>query len=359
MGEEILLILSGVYLAWSLGANDAGNIISMAVGTKTASYRKAMIFLILCLAFGSIFLSKEVIKTVSSGIVDVNLITMSHATIALFVSAGWVHFATWKKWPVSISQSVVSSVLGIGMVESFLASENLIQWDHMIKIVGVWLFSPIIGFLAGWLIFKVVHGFVRHKHFYFKDTISDIFKHPFQSIREFLSGELRKREHVFQILLLLSAGYMAVALGANTVATTTGLLYSGFYGQGTLLGYSLGDLNGLLVMKLIVLVSVIVGIVTYGKRLTSFLANRLMELNVLRGALIQFSAASVIIIAALSGYPVSTTGVFVGSFLGVDSGEEHPTIKSHASRDLIYGFLVTIPVTVILSGLLTWLLLNN
>ena len=357
MLQDILLILAGIYLAWSLGANDATNVISTAVGSKTISFRKAMVFFVVCLGGGVFFLSKNVIKTVSSGIVDTELITISHATIALFTAALWVHFATWKKLPVSISQSVVSAVFGIGLVEGLQNSENLVHWATMLKLVGVWLFSPIFGFLAGWILFKIVHGFVRHRHLYFKDTLRDLAIHPIRTLDEWWTGALKKREKFFGFLLLLSSGYMAVALGANTIGSTTGLIYSGFSGQGDILGFPVTDIQGLLFIKSLVLVAVVLGIVTFGKNLVDFMGRRLVELNPLRGFVIQLAAASVVIVSALMGYPLSTTGVFIGAFLGEDSGEDHPRMKARAVRSLKYAFVVTIPVTAALSGLLTWVLL--
>ncbi len=349
MLAETLLILSGLYLAWSLGANDAGNIISTAVGSRTISYKKAIWVFIICLAIGAVFFSGEVIKTVSSGIVPSEVIGMNQATIALFVAAGWVHFATWKKWPVSISQSVVSAVLGVGIVESLRVGVNLIFWEKVLILAGVWLFSPVIGFLVGWILFKVVHGFVRHRHLYFKDTLHDLFTDPIETVGEIVSGELRRREKVFKGILLFSAGYMALALGSSTVAATTGLLWSGFGGIEV-------DFDLLGALKIGVLVAVILGIVTFGKRLIDFMGNRLVKLNALRGGIIQFATASVILGCALMGYPVSSTGVFVGSFLGVDSGEDHPKMKKHAARSLWMAFLVTIPVVVGVSGLVSWVL---
>jgi len=345
MLAEILLILSGLYLAWSLGANDAGNIISTAVGSRTISYRRAIWFFIVCLAIGAIFFSEEVIKTVSSGVVPSEVIGMSQATIALFVAAVWVHFATWKGWPVSISQSVVSAVLGVGIAQGLRVGANVIFWEKVMILGGIWLFSPVIGFLVGWILFKVVHGFVRHRHLYFKDTLHDLFHDPIETVGEIMTGKLRRREKVFKGVLLFSAGYMALALGASTVAATTGLLWSGF--GGSEMSFS--------VLSWAVVGAVILGIVTFGKRLIDFMGNRLVKLNALRGGIIQFATASVILGCALMGYPVSSTGVFVGSFLGVDSGEDHPHMKKHAAHSLRIAFLVTIPVVAGISGVLNWL----
>lgn len=354
MTSQIFLILAGLYLAWSLGANNSTNLMSMAVGSRVVSYRKALVFTVICLMVGTLFLSKNVIKTVSSGIVDVDLITVWQAAIALFVAAAWVHFATWRKWPVSISHSIVSGALGLGIAESMIEQSNLIHWDTLYKLALIWLFSPIFGFFAGLILFKVVHGFVPHRHLYFKDTFSDWIQHPMRSLRSFFTGYIEKREVGFKALLFFSAGYMAVAMGANTVAATTGLIYSGFEGKGTLFGFHLSDVSGLLILKMLVLFGVLIGIVTYGNSLTDFLANRLMKLNPIRGAVIQFTAASVILFSALLGYPLSTTGVFIGAFLGVDSGQDHPQMKRKAARDLRYAFLVTIPVVASVTALIDY-----
>jgi PiT family inorganic phosphate transporter len=357
MIQEILLLLAGVYLAWSLGANDAGNIISTLTGSKTISAKKAMIFLVLCLSFGAIFLSDNVIKTVSSGIVDIDLITMPHATIALLVSALWVHFATWKNWPVSISQSVVSSVLGIGIVESLVAGANLVQWKTIITLAGVWVVSPLFGFFVAWLVFHLLHRYVTNVHLYFKDKVFDFLRRPFGTAKDIVSGRIKRRERILQGLLIFSSGYMALALGASTVASTTGLIHSGFNGCDSICGLPVNGVDELFVMKMVVLVSVILGVITLGQRLVDFLGTKLIKLNALRGASVQGSAATVIIICALLGYPVSSTGVFVGAFLGMDAGDENAAIKSHLSRALLMAFAVTIPVTATLSGLFTWLFL--
>lgn len=349
MLKESLLILSGLYLAWSLGANDAGNIVSTAVGSKTISYKKAVVFFLVFLAIGTIFLSKEVIKTVSSGIVPGEVIGINEAIIALLVAAGWTHFATWKKWPVSISQSVISSVLGIGIVRGFKSGTDMVFWGKVAELAGVWFFSPLFGFVAGFVLFKIVHGFVRHRHLYLKDTVHDLLNNPVETIKDAISGKLTRREKIFKFILLFSTGYMALALGASTVAATTGLLWSGFSGR----EFSFDMLS---VLEIGVLLAIMLGIVTYGKKLIDFMGGKLIKLNALRGGIIQFATASVILGCALLGYPVSSTGVFVGAFLGADRGEEHPHIKKHAAQHLLMAFLVTIPVTTVVSGGVFWLL---
>ena len=341
MSSEILLLFAGLYLAWTLGANDATNMISMLVGAKAASYWWALLFLGVCSAFGFFFLSGEVMKTVSGGVVESSVISSWHAGVALLVAAVWVHFATWKKWPVSISQSVVSSVLGMGLVESFRMGEMMVHWAKVGVLAGVWLLSPLAGFALGWLLFKIFHGMIRHKHLYLRDAVKELVQDPFQVIHDWVSGHREKREKWLHAILLASSGYMAVALGANTIAAEAALVVSG------------GSWN-VMWLEIAILSAVFLGVVMLGHELVDFMGRRILKLDALRGASIQVAAATVTLVSALLGYPLSTTGVFVGAFLGVEFGEKHPNVQRHGVRSLKYSFFVTIPVVMVCSAVVTW-----
>lgn len=328
---------------------------STAVGSKTISFHWAILFFVLFSLIGLLFLSGPVVRTVSSGVVTAELMTIPHAIIVLFTAGAWIHFATWRKWPVSASESIVSGVLGVGLAESLKTGSDFVHWVMVLKMIGVWLFSPLIGFAAGWILFKVLHGLVRHHHLYFRDVLKDLFGHPLRTFCDWFSGDMARRERIFKGVLLLSMGYMAIAFGASTLATTAGVLHSGVMSDGGFLNLYWAKNSIFALIKAMVLMAVVTGVLTYGKGLVDFLGNHLLKLNPLRGAVIQSAAATVIMAAALLGYPVSSTGIFVGVFLGVNRGDDHSRLKSHAAGHLKMAFLVTIPVIVTMAGLLTWI----
>lgn len=354
MFQEIFLLIAGLYLAWSLGANDVSNVVSTAVGSKTISFHRAILFFVLFSLVGLLFLSGPVVRTVSSGVIPVELMTIPHAIIVLFTAGAWIHFATWKKWSVSASESIVSGVLGVGLAESLKVGVDLVHWSMVLKMIGVWLFSPLIGFVVGWVLFKIFHGFIRHRHLYLSDAVKDFCTRPFYVIHGWVSGEVVRRERIFKGILLLSMGYMAIAFGASTLATTAGVLHSGVMSDGSFLNLCWTENSIFVLMKALVVLAMVVGVVTYGKGLVDLLGSHLLKLNPLRGAVIQTAAATVIMGAALLGYPVSSTGIFIGTFLGVNRGDNHSHLKSHAAAHLKMAFLVTIPVTVTMAGVLTW-----
>jgi len=49
-----IFLTSGLFLGWSLGANDAANVFGTAVGTRMISFRKAAIFCGIFVIFGAV-----------------------------------------------------------------------------------------------------------------------------------------------------------------------------------------------------------------------------------------------------------------------------------------------------------------
>ncbi len=50
----LFFLISGLFLGWSLGANDASNAFGSAVGSKLVSFRKAAIIASIAVIFGAV-----------------------------------------------------------------------------------------------------------------------------------------------------------------------------------------------------------------------------------------------------------------------------------------------------------------
>lgn len=50
----LFFLTSGLFLGWSLGANDAGNVFGSAVGSKMVSFRKAAIIASIFVILGAV-----------------------------------------------------------------------------------------------------------------------------------------------------------------------------------------------------------------------------------------------------------------------------------------------------------------
>ena len=65
----IALVVTGFYVGWNIGANDAANCIGTTVGARIISFRKAALLMAVCVIIGGVLQGHHVMKTVGKGIV--------------------------------------------------------------------------------------------------------------------------------------------------------------------------------------------------------------------------------------------------------------------------------------------------
>jgi len=157
----------GLYMAWTIGANDVANSMADAVGSKACTIKQAVIAAGICEFAGAVLVGSHVTDTVRKGIVkpeillsmqDVSpeqaaalivLIMMS----ALLAAALWLHLATFFGVPVSTTHSIVGAIAGCGIVAAGL---SVVNWPKMGQIVASWFISPVAGGIIGFLIFILI-----------------------------------------------------------------------------------------------------------------------------------------------------------------------------------------------------------
>jgi inorganic phosphate transporter, PiT family len=88
-----------------------------------------------------------------------------------------------------------------------------------------------------------------------------------------------------------------------------------------------------------------VGLWTWGYRVIETMGSKITELTSIRGFTVEFSAASVILIASMLGLPVSTTHAAVGAYVGVGLARGLQGLLDLAilGRIMIY-WVITVPV---------------
>ena len=134
-----LIIITGCYSAYAIGANDVGNatgaLYAITGGGEVAAGRVLLLFGGVALAVGSFTYSRRVMETVGSGITPLGPMT---AFVALFGAALTVHFFTFMGIPVSTSQAIVGGVVGAGLVKGIAA----VSRRKLGEIVGAWALTP-------------------------------------------------------------------------------------------------------------------------------------------------------------------------------------------------------------------------
>lgn len=166
-----------------------------------------------------------------------------------------------------------------------------------------------------------------------------------------------KAEHTYSFLQVLTAATASFAHGANDVSNAVGPLAAIYFIWHT------GSINSKSPVPVWILSygagALVIGLWTYGYNIMRNLGNRLTLHSPSRGFCMELGSAITVVMATRLALPVSTTQCIVGATVGV--GLVNGDVKSINWRMVgwIYmGWIITLPVTGIISGCLMGLILN-
>ncbi|MGD9041415.1 MAG: inorganic phosphate transporter [Desulfobacteraceae bacterium] len=144
-----MAILSGCYVAFSMGANNAGN----AVG-PIANLGIVHPFILLfiggvSIAMGAITYGKKVADTVGKAIVPLDIPGAFSAQVS---AALGMHLFSILGIPVSTSSAVVGAVIGVGLVRGVRA----VSRKTILIILAGWVLTPCLAALSSFLLYRFI-----------------------------------------------------------------------------------------------------------------------------------------------------------------------------------------------------------
>jgi PiT family inorganic phosphate transporter len=133
----LLLPLASAYVAYTNGANDGGTLLGIA--TSLGSGPLFVFWLGLMVAAGSLLLSRRVVITVGTRLTRLDPFTALPAQLAAALTV-WSFVQTG--FPVSLTQALTGSVIGVGLTRGTTA----VNIPKTKRILIVWVLSPLMGF---------------------------------------------------------------------------------------------------------------------------------------------------------------------------------------------------------------------
>ena len=133
----LIFLLGGLFLGWSLGANDAANVFGTAVGTRMVSFTSAAIICSIFVILGAIISGAGTTETLGK----LGAINALPGAFAACVAAGIsVYLMTKVGLPVSTTQAIVGAIVGWNL---YTGSSTNIQ--VLLTILSTWILCPIIA----------------------------------------------------------------------------------------------------------------------------------------------------------------------------------------------------------------------
>ncbi len=298
-------VISGIFLGWSLGANDSANIFGTGVTTGTVKYQTAILLTSIFVLLGAIFEGPKCMKIVS----DLSRLIPMEAFLCALASAITMTILTYFAIPASTSQAIIGAVIGAGILSGSA------DFSKLIKIVACWILTPIGGTIFGYLLYHILK-------FIFDKTILS----------------LTHRNTIYTVGIIVAGCYGAYSLGANNVANVTGI----YVGSGLLTTQMAALIGGF---------SIALGTLTYGKKVMITVGKGIVPLDPFSALVTVLAEALTLHLFTQIGVPVSSSQAVVGAVVGVGIVGGLRTVNPKMLVKITLGWIMT-PFA---SGLMTFL----
>jgi PiT family inorganic phosphate transporter len=324
----MLLILfflsSGLFLGWSLGANDAANVFGTAVGTRMVRFKTAATVCSIFVILGAVVSGAGASHTLGK-LGSIN--EMSGAFIVALAAALSVFWMTKSKLPVSTSQAIVGAIIGWNFF-----SGSITEAGPLIKIVSTWFICPILAGIFSYCLFWVVK-FVLD----------------------------RAKIHIFRLDaytrfgLFLAGAFGSYSLGANNIANVMGV----FVPVSPFKSVPVSDLFVFSSSQQLFLlggIAIAVGVFTYSRRVMETVGKGIFKLSPISAFVVVLSSSLVLFLFAsqelknwltvhglpsLPLVPVSSSQAVVGAVLGIGLAKSRHNIHLEVLGRIGLGWVVT------------------
>lgn len=331
----IFVILLSSLFAYSNGFQDGSTVTASVIGSRTLTPKQAVILVSLFEFCGALFGGSAVASTVKSiARFPDNPDVLAWLACAMTAAISWNFLTKQLGLPSSSTHALVGGLLGAVVAAG--AGTQLIIWGefrHLVdatglaKVVVSLFLSPAVGFVAGFLIFKI--------------TMLLLLKASSRVNRWLKLAQL-------PALALVSFGH-----GANDTQKVMGV---------ALLALNSFGMHVEIVplwVRILTAIAMIMGIASLAPRIVRKVGTDIFRLRPVHGFVTQAAAAAVLIYASATGCPVSASQVISSAVMGVGTAERRKGVHWLVAKEMLIAWFVTIPGAAVGSALLYYVLFSS
>ena len=358
MNFYLPLVVLGVLVLFALifefinGFHDTANSIATVVGTKVLTPRQAILLAASTNLFGAL-MGTAVAKTIAEGLVNPHFVTMTTLICALLGAIVWNLLTWWLGLPSSSTHALIGGLVGATLATAH-NNWDVIIWAKQVpgkpwygggglwyKVIVPMFSSPILGFIGGFILMALLYLLLRPM---LPRTINLIF------------GKLQ----------LVSSGYMGFSHGSNDAQKTMGILALALFtatstGQfdhlpGWLHWLKTPKFEIAIWVKILCALTMACGTAAGGWRIIRTMGHKMVRLQPIHGFAAETTSASVLMVAAHLGMPVSTTHAISTSIMGVGAAKSPKALRWELVERIVWTWVLTIPITGVIAYLCVRLL---
>jgi len=320
----LIFLTSGLFLGWSLGANDAANVFGTAVGSRMVRFTTAALICGVFVVLGAFVSGTGAAQTLGKlGAVN----ALGGSFMAALAAGLTVYWMTKLGLPVSTSQAIIGSIIGWN-----LFSDSYTDISSLLKILSTWIICPLLSGVIAALLFTLAKIFVRK-----------------------IGVGLIRMDGYTRLALILAGAFGAYSLGANNIANVMGVFVpvAPFpdlqFGQ----DFSVSSAQQLFLVGGL---AIAVGVFTYSKRVMMTVGSELMTLTPLAAWVAVMSHSIVLFLFAserleqllanmslptIPLVPVSSSQAVVGAVIGIGMLQGGREIQWPRIYGIVRGWVIT------------------
>lgn len=334
MTITLILLASVVLLALIFefinGFHDCANAIATVVSTKVLSPKQAVFFSAV-LNFAGALMGTHVAKTIGSGIINGEVVTLTVVFCALFAAIVWNLITWWFGLPSSSSHALIGGLLGVALIKGGVDAIHINTL--MQKVITPMFASPVIGFAVGFILMLLIAWIVI--------------------ILRLNPNSVNKK---FRKLQLISSALMALSHGSNDAQKTMGIITLALVAGGVLQTNSTGGFDIPIYVIITCAITMAAGTMNGGWKIIKTMGHKIIKLKPIHGFAAEGAAAGLILIASHMGIPLSTTHVISTSIMGVGTTFHAHAVKWRVVGNIVVAWVLTIPACAIISAVAYYLI---
>ena len=337
----LLFLSSGLFLGWSLGANNGPNIYGTAVGTRMLKFRTAAITSSVFIIIGALISGTGTSGTINAlGEID----AIAGSFLVALAAALAVLGMSKLRFPASISQSIVGAIIGWNFYVGLHTNLNIVS-----DILLAWISGPILAALFAMAMFFVLRAVLRHAKIHI------------------LRIDLYTR--IGLVIACAAGGY---SLGANNIGNVMGV----FVSDSPFANISIGGLFAVTNIQQLFLLgglAIAVGVFTYSYKVIETVGGNIVRLSpetalivVMAHSIVLFIFSSVRLhdflvyngIPALPLVPVSSSQAIIGGLIGIGIVKGARNIRYKILGEIAVGWVIT-PIVAGIISFITLFFMQN
>ena len=337
----VIFLLGGLFLGWSLGANDAANVFGTAVGTRMVRFKTAAIVCSLFIILGAVISGSGTTETLGK----LGAINALPGAFAACVAAGLsVYIMTKFGLPVSTTQAIVGAIVGWNLYTG--SSTNI---KVLLTILSTWILCPIIAALIAMLFFILTKKLLKNT-----------------------TWHILRLDAYTRTALLIAGAFGAYSLGANNIANVMGV----FVPIAPFADIQLGSFLTFSSKEQLFLlggIAIAVGVFTYSKKVMFTVGNDLLKLSPVAAFIVVIAHSIVLFLFASQGIshflnsihlpaiplvPVSSSQAIVGAVIGIGILKGGKEVQWNIAGKITIGWFLLPVIAALISFVVLFVLQN-